>query len=115
MRDDDDGERRRRKDGGVPVLLVGCKKDLRPAVFSLAEDGVGEGVGVDEGRVAARKLGFAGYVECSARSGEGMDRLWKVAVEIANAAAVKDKSTSKGADSSNIKSKGNNRACCRIM
>jgi GTPase SAR1 family protein len=106
------GDERRK---GVPVLLVGCKKDLRPKVFSLAEDGVGEGVGADEGRIAARKLGFAGYVECSARSGEGMDRLWRIAVEIASAAAAGQyTSTSKGADSG-IKSKKDNKARCHIM
>ncbi|KAH7099843.1 cell division control protein [Auriculariales sp. MPI-PUGE-AT-0066] len=67
---------------GVPFILVGMKSDLR----------VGEAVDVPphesfvsykQGEDLARRLGAAGYLECSSLRQEGITRLFEEAVRVA--------------------------------
>lgn len=58
----------------VPYLLVGCKKDLRTdrtTIARLAKDGQTP-VTEEQGREVAARMGAKMYVECSARTGEGV-------------------------------------------
>ncbi|KAI9345822.1 ras-like GTP-binding protein Rho1 [Zopfochytrium polystomum] len=65
---------------GAPVVLVGCKKDLRGdsnIVAELTRDGK-HPVTFAEGHAMARKL-RARYVECSAKTNEGVSDVFKTA------------------------------------
>ncbi|PVF94910.1 GTP-binding protein rhoA [Serendipita vermifera] len=54
----------------VPVILVGCKKDLRePSPVIISDRFVSE----EEGHQMARTIGAFKYMECSSKTGEGVD------------------------------------------
>jgi len=57
---------------GVPIILVGGKKDLADQ-----DDGK---VSSSEGLAMANTIGAAAYVECSAKTGEGVNQVFDTAV-----------------------------------
>lgn len=57
----------------VPYILVGTKRDLRGRR--------GEGVSYLEGEAIARRIGARGYIECSARYGEGVNEVFQFAAK----------------------------------
>ncbi|KAI8830368.1 ras family-domain-containing protein [Chytriomyces cf. hyalinus JEL632] len=64
---------------GVPIVLVGLKKDLRnnPAVVAeLAKSGASP-VSQHQGADMARRIGAVAYMECSARNREGIQELFQ--------------------------------------
>ncbi|KAJ3230458.1 hypothetical protein HDU81_004482 [Chytriomyces hyalinus] len=64
---------------GVPIVLIGLKKDLRndPAVVSeLAKSGLTP-VSHHQGADMARRIGAVTYMECSARNREGIQELFQ--------------------------------------
>ncbi|KAJ3286496.1 GTP-binding protein Rho1 [Rhizoclosmatium sp. JEL0117] len=69
----------------VPIILVGCKKDVRhdPRVIEelrrLGQSPVTE----QQGAEVARKIGAFRYVECSARTFEGVDMVFDQAARAA--------------------------------
>ncbi|KAI8620610.1 GTP-binding protein rho1 [Chytriomyces sp. MP71] len=66
---------------GVPVVLVGLKKDLRTnsdVVRELAKTGQAP-VSAQQGADAARRIGAVAYLECSARTREGVQDLFQTA------------------------------------
>ncbi|AMD20388.1 HDL356Wp [Eremothecium sinecaudum] len=70
---------------GVPTLLVACKLDLREeqhVVSQLAVLGQ-HPVTTAEGNAVARKIGAASYVECSAKTGEGVKEVFDIATRAA--------------------------------
>ncbi|KAL5478788.1 RHO2 [Sanghuangporus weigelae] len=60
----------------IPVILVGCKSDLRPPPGSpLAHNYVQP----EQGAEIAREIGARAYKECSALRGEGVDDVFEAA------------------------------------
>lgn len=69
----------------VPVVLVGNKKDLRhnKRIISKLRRSAQEPVGEREGYVLAEKIGAAYYVECSAKTMEGVSQVFETATKAA--------------------------------
>lgn len=70
---------------GVPILLVGLKKDLREdsdAIESMRKKSM-QFVDTIEGETMAKRIGARKYLECSALSGEGVDDVFEAATRAA--------------------------------
>ena len=64
----------------IPVILVGCKSDLRPAEGSAAAAGsAGRFVTRAEAERVASEIGARAYKECSALRIEGVDDVFEAA------------------------------------
>ncbi|KAJ1559209.1 GTP-binding protein Rho1 [Cladochytrium tenue] len=70
---------------GLPIILVGCKKDLRfdsRIIEELRKTGQSP-VTTAQGQAVADKIGAYKYLECSARSGEGVKEVFEHATRAA--------------------------------
>ncbi|BEJ14057.1 hypothetical protein CspHIS471_0312310 [Cutaneotrichosporon sp. HIS471] len=70
---------------GLPIILVACKKDLRDdqkTISDLARMNQ-RPVSRQEGLAVAQKIGAQGYVECSAKSGDGVREVFQTATRAA--------------------------------
>nr|CAB3265569.1 RhoA protein [Phallusia mammillata] len=69
----------------VPIILVGNKKDLRNDNSTIRELSKMKQspVSADEGAAMAEKIGAYGYVECSARTKEGVRNVFEIATKAA--------------------------------
>ncbi|KAJ3016785.1 UNVERIFIED_CONTAM: GTP-binding protein Rho1 [Siphonaria sp. JEL0065] len=90
---------------GVPIILVGCKKDLRDdrnIIEKLRKNGQSP-VTYQQGAEVAKKIGAYQYVECSARTGEGVDAVFEHATRSTlRVKSKKDRRNSKGGDKCSI-------------
>jgi Rho family, other len=70
---------------GVPIILVGLKKDLRedPVAIEEMRKKSLRFVSSHDGEVAAREIGAKKYLECSSLSGEGVDDVFEAATRAA--------------------------------
>ncbi|TDL19246.1 small GTPase-binding protein [Rickenella mellea] len=70
---------------GVPVILVGCKKDLRrdPETIEELRKTSQWVVSPEEGMAVAHKIYANHYLECSARTGEGVREVFQYATRAA--------------------------------
>jgi len=70
---------------GLPIILVGCKKDLRrdPRVIEELRKTSQRPVTPEEGMAVASKIGAKHYLECSARTGEGVREVFQYATRAA--------------------------------
>lgn len=67
----------------VPYVLVACKYDLRDdpdTILKLRKKGLSP-VTEEEGRAVAKKIGAVKYVECSSKTGYGVDRVFMKATK----------------------------------
>ena len=80
----------------VPVVLVGCKKDLRTdeETLSLLAADKKVPVSYEEGEEMKAKIGAVGYHECSAKTKEGVREVF----EAATRAAIESNKTNKPRD-----------------
>jgi len=69
---------------GVPILIVGTKKDLRDdkATIDSLKDQSRHPVTMDEGQAKKAEIGAKEYMECSALSGEGVQEIFNKALHI---------------------------------
>jgi len=69
----------------VPIILVGNKKDLRndPATIRELAKMKQEPVKPEEGRAMAEKINAFAYLECSAKSKEGVREVFETATRAA--------------------------------
>ncbi|KAG9092973.1 GTP-binding protein Rho1 [Ceratobasidium sp. UAMH 11750] len=70
---------------GLPIILVGCKKDLRrdPKTIEELRKTSQRPVTPEEGMAVAQKIGARHYLECSAKSGEGVREVFQYATRAA--------------------------------
>ncbi|EQB45534.1 hypothetical protein CGLO_15585 [Colletotrichum gloeosporioides Cg-14] len=70
---------------GVPIILVGLKKDLRedPVAIEEMRKKSLRFVTSQEGDTAAKEIGARKYLECSSLSGEGVDDVFEAATRAA--------------------------------
>ncbi|KAI9028258.1 GTP-binding protein rhoA [Phycomyces nitens] len=70
---------------GLPILLVGCKKDLRndPATIEELRKNSQKPVSYEEGMGVARKISASKYLECSAKINEGVREVFEHATRAA--------------------------------
>lgn len=69
----------------TPIVLVGCKVDLRDDPTTIEElrkqRPPQRPVSYEEGRSTASSIGAAAYCECSARTGQGVHQVFQVATQ----------------------------------
>lgn len=70
---------------GLPIILVGCKIDLRndPRTIAELKKTSQKPVSPQEGQAVAQKIGAKKYMECSSRTGEGVREVFQVATRAA--------------------------------
>lgn len=70
---------------GLPIILVGCKKDLRndpKTIAELARTGQ-HPVSFQQAQDVAQKIGAYKFLECSARTGDGVNEVFEHATRAA--------------------------------
>ncbi|CAJ0916878.1 13042_t:CDS:2 [Entrophospora sp. SA101] len=80
---------------GLPIILVGCKKDLRfdPKTIEELRKTSQRPVTTEEGMGVAQRIGAYKYLECSAKTGEGVREVFEHATRAALLTNKKRKST----------------------
>ncbi|KAG4301339.1 hypothetical protein PCANB_002306 [Pneumocystis canis] len=70
---------------GLPILLVACKKDLRHDLKTLEElrKTSQRPVTTEEGQTVANRIGAVKYLECSAKTNEGVREVFECATRAA--------------------------------
>jgi len=70
---------------GIPVALVGCKKDLRhdPPTIDLLRRQNQQPVTTAQGQAVAQRIAARYFLECSARTGEGVREVFQHATRAA--------------------------------
>ncbi|KAJ3220915.1 hypothetical protein HDU81_011089 [Chytriomyces hyalinus] len=96
---------------GVPVVLVGLKKDLRhdqAVVAELAKSGASP-VSQQQGADMARRIGAVAYMECSARNREGVQEVFQT---VTRASLPKQHS---GAAPAHANGASSDEGCCTLF
>jgi Ras family protein A len=77
----------------LPIILVGCKKDLRedPRTIEELKKTGQKPVSYEEGLTVAQKIGAYKYLECSAKKLDGVKEVFEHATRAALLAKTKRK------------------------
>eukprot|EP00168_Porphyra_purpurea_P006669 TRINITY_DN18219_c0_g1_i1.p2 TRINITY_DN18219_c0_g1~~TRINITY_DN18219_c0_g1_i1.p2 ORF type:complete len:242 (+),score=78.13 TRINITY_DN18219_c0_g1_i1:169-894(+) len=76
---------------GVPTLLVGTKVDMREEGIQDPHEEEFEPISAEQGKELADDIGAVGYVECSAKTRQGLKEIFATAIKI-----VMDKRAAEG-------------------
>ncbi|PVU91112.1 hypothetical protein BB561_004565 [Smittium simulii] len=78
---------------GLPIILVGCKKDLRrdPRVVEELRQNGAHPVSSEEAMAVATKIGAYQYLECSAKDNDGVREVFETATRAALQTKTKKK------------------------
>ncbi|KIK45441.1 hypothetical protein CY34DRAFT_780562 [Suillus luteus UH-Slu-Lm8-n1] len=103
----------------IPILLVGCKADLRPSPNS---PDIGNFVSRAEAERVASMIGARAYKECSALKIEGVDDVFEAATRasmlmregVPSSAHHRRKSSGRSGEASNGDSTGGSWKCCVV-
>ncbi|PVV00044.1 hypothetical protein BB559_000172 [Furculomyces boomerangus] len=78
---------------GLPIILVGCKKDVRrdPRVIDELQRIGTHPVTTEEGMAVANKIGAYKYLECSAKTNDGVRQVFETATRAALQTKTKKK------------------------
>mgnify|MGYP003365667748 FL=1 len=98
---------------GVPIILVGCKVDLRndgQIMEQLREVGQ-QPVSTADGQAVAEQIGATGYYECSAKTGFGVREVF----EAATRASLMGKSKNNGKAKKNSNSDKKKKRKCTLL
>ncbi|CAO1632053.1 unnamed protein product [Sympodiomycopsis kandeliae] len=101
----------------LPVLLVGCKRDLRDDAIAKGRQLQGHFVEKAQGKEVAQQIGARAYYECSALKNEGVDNIFEAATRAAmlvrpnngRSNSQHEKGSGKGAGAGGDSSRGNAR------
>lgn len=76
---------------GVPIILVGLKKDLRddPVAQEEMRKRSEKFLATSEGEQVMRQIGARKYLECSSLTGEGVDDVFEAATRVSLLASDK--------------------------
>jgi len=66
----------------VPIILVGTKTDMRDAQCPDPNSGKFEPIYADKGEGLAKQLRAHKYLECSSKTGSGLENVFNVAMEV---------------------------------
>ena len=92
---------------GVPIILVGCKVDLRndgQTIETLREAGL-QPVSSADGQSVADQIGASGYYECSAKTGYGVREVFEAATRSSLMGKNKNNGKAKKANNGDKKKK----------
>ncbi|KAJ3199118.1 GTP-binding protein Rho1 [Entophlyctis luteolus] len=81
---------------GVPIVLVACKADLRhdPQIIQALAMENERPVTYEEGKRVAQQIGAVGFVECSARTGQGVKEVFEQAGRVTLSRHIRSESRS---------------------
>ncbi|KIL61334.1 hypothetical protein M378DRAFT_166983 [Amanita muscaria Koide BX008] len=70
---------------GIPIILLGCKMDLRDNTNAVegCEVVTQQLITPEEGQAVAQKIGAKHYLECSAKTGDGVSEVFQHAARAA--------------------------------
>lgn len=92
---------------GVPIILAGCKSDLRndPHTIDRLRQANQQPISSSEGQSVADKIGAQKYLECSAKTGQGVREVFET--------ATRASLSTKGGPNASLGSGGS--GCCVIL
>lgn len=100
----------------VPVLLVGCKKDLREDAIAKGRPIQGQFVERQQAKQVAAQIGARSYFECSALKNQGVDAVFEAATRAAMLVRSNGASSAGATSHGKLKEKGGNDAgSCRCV